>query len=108
LPNKETGELEKRWTFTLVTRPANALMQQIHNDGDNKWRMPLFLPSNLAAQWVLEDLSIEQLQSILDFELPASELECWPVYTIRTSKERPDGKQKIEPFVWEGLPELQY
>lgn len=106
LPNKETGELEKRWSYTLITRAANELMQKIHNDGDNKWRMPLFLPMDLAEEWVSEDLSTDKLQQIFDFELPASELECWPVYTIRTSKERPDGKQKIEPFVWEGLPEL--
>lgn len=106
LPNKETGELEKRWTFTLVTRTANELMKQIHNDGDNKGRMPLFLPSNLAEEWVSEELSSEKLQQILNFELPATELESWPVYTIRSSKERPDGKQKNEPYRWENLPDL--
>lgn len=39
-------------------------------------------------------------------EISPDELEAWPVYTIRTPKERPDGKMKHEPFVWEGLPEL--
>lgn len=106
LPNKETGELEKRWSYTLITRAANELMQQIHNDGDNKWRMPLFLPMDLAKEWVSEDLSSERLQQLLDFEMPALELESWPVYTIRTSKERPDGKPKNEPYAWENLPEL--
>lgn len=107
LPNLQTGELEKRWTFTLITRAANALMQQIHNDGENKWRMPLFLPDDLRNQWLEPELSTESLQSILNYELPATELDCWPVYTIRSSKPRPDGLSKTEPFVWEGLPALE-
>jgi putative SOS response-associated peptidase YedK len=106
LPNQETGELEKRWTYTLITRSANDLMKQIHNDGDNKWRMPLFLPNNLAKEWLTSELTTERMQFILNYELPATELECWPVFTIRSSKERPDGKEKIEPFVWENLPAL--
>ena len=106
LPNQETGELEKRWTYTLITRSANDLMKQIHNDGDNKWRMPLFLPNDLAKEWLTSELTTERMQSILNYELPAAELECWPVFTIRSSKERPDGKEKIEPYVWENLPAL--
>jgi putative SOS response-associated peptidase YedK len=106
LPNKETGEVEKRWTYTLITRSANDLMKQIHNDGDNKWRMPLFLPNDLAKEWVASDLTAERMQTIINYELPAAELEAWPVFTIRSSKERPDGKEKTEPYVWENLPAL--
>ncbi|MEI8073851.1 MAG: SOS response-associated peptidase family protein [Bacteroidota bacterium] len=106
LPNKETGELEKRWSYTLITRAANDLMKQIHNDGENKWRMPLFLPMDLAKEWVDSELNSERMQTILNYEMPAADLESWPVFTIRTSKERPDGKQKTEPYVWEGLTEL--
>lgn len=106
LPNKETGELEKRWTYTLITRSANELMKQIHNDGDNKWRMPLFLPIDLAKEWVASELSVERMQAIINFELPATDLEAWPVYTIRSAKERPDAKRKNESFVWKDLPEL--
>jgi len=107
LPNLQTGELEKRWTFTLITRAANSLMQQIHNDGENKWRMPLFLPVDLRNQWMEPELSTDALQSILNYELPAADLDCWPVYTIRSSKPRPDGLSKTNPFVWEGLPALE-
>ncbi len=107
LPNLQTGELEKRWTFTLITRAANSLMQEIHNEGENKWRMPLFLPDDLRNQWLEPELSTEALQTILNYELPATELDCWPVYTIRSSKPRPDGLTKTEPFVWQGLPALE-
>jgi putative SOS response-associated peptidase YedK len=106
LPNQNTGELEKRWSYTLITRAANDLMKQIHNDGENKWRMPLFLPIDLAKEWVTEGLSSDRLQELLNYEFPAAELECWPVFTIRSAKERPDGKQKNERYNWEGLPDL--
>jgi putative SOS response-associated peptidase YedK len=107
LPNLQTGELEKRWTFTLITRAANSLMQQIHNDGENKWRMPLFLSDSLRDKWLEPDLPTEELQTILNYELPAAELDCWPVYTIRSSKPRPDGLTKTDPFIWDGLPALE-
>ncbi len=107
LPDKETGELIRRWTFTLVTRPANALMQLIHNDGDNKWRMPLFLTTALAREWVSPDLSPERMQALLDFCFPAEALECWPVFTIRSPKPRPDSKRKDEHYAWEQLPALE-
>jgi hypothetical protein len=61
----------------------------------------------LRNQWLEPELSTESLQSILNYELPAAELDCWPVHTIRSSKPRPDGLSKTEPVVWEGLPALE-
>ena len=40
LPDKETEEVIKRWTYTIITKPANSVMKIIHNGGDNKWRTP--------------------------------------------------------------------
>jgi putative SOS response-associated peptidase YedK len=106
LPDKETGELVKRYTYTLITRAANKVMSQIHNDGDNSFRMPLFLPLGLSKNWLREDLTEGEYKEILDYEHPDDELEYYPVYTIRSSKERPDGKKKNEYFEWENLPAL--
>ena len=100
----ETGEITG--TFTLITRAANAVMAQIHNSGDNAFRMPLFLPRQMELQWLKPELSDEEVSSILNFELPSEELEYYPVFTIRTNKTRPDGKGKLEPFQWENLPPL--
>ena len=80
--DKETGELIKHWTYTLITRDANSVMKQIHNDGENKWRMPLLLPFEQSKKWLDEDLSPEDYQAILDIEMPSEELNCIPVYTI--------------------------
>jgi putative SOS response-associated peptidase YedK len=105
--DKETGELVKVWSYTLITRNANSVMKQIHNDGDNKWRMPLMLPFELSKQWVEEELSVEQYKAILNFEMPSQELNYIPVYTIRSPKLRPDDKAKNEFYEWENLPELE-
>ena len=106
--DKETGELVKHWSYTLITRDANSVMKQIHNDGENKWRMPLLLPLEQSKKWLEEDLIPEEYSGILDFEMPSEELNCIPVYTIRSPKMRPDDKAKNEYYEWENLPELAY
>lgn len=107
LPDLETGEMIKRFTFTIITRNANQVMAQIHNGGENKGRMPLFLPLELAKQFLSEDLSPEQYRQILSFEMPSEELNFFPVYTIRSAKQRPDDLQKNQPWIWEKLPEIE-
>jgi putative SOS response-associated peptidase YedK len=106
LPDTQTGEIVKRWTFTIITRSANDVMKMIHNGGDNKGRMPLFLPFELSKKWLTEDLSLEDYRSVLAFEMASDALAYHPVDTIRTSKLRADNKEKDEPFLWPALPEL--
>lgn len=106
-PNKadvETGEVTG--TFTLITRAANSVMKQIHNGGDNAFRMPLFLPRGLEQKWLLPDLSDTEIQEILNYEMPSESLSYKPVFTIRTTKERPDGRGKLDPYEWANLPPL--
>lgn len=107
LVDKETGEMLKVWSYTLITRNANSVMKQIHNDGENKWRMPLLLPFELSKKWVEEVLSLEDYKAILNFEMPTEEMNYIPVYSIRTSEIRPDNKNKNEYYEWENLPVLE-
>jgi putative SOS response-associated peptidase YedK len=104
LPDLETGELIKRFTFSLITRDGNDLMKKIHNDGENRGRMPLFLPLELSNEFLDESLSPERYQEILQYEMPEEKMEAITVYTIRSAKERPDGKPKNEYWEWEKLP----
>ncbi|MHA4845910.1 SOS response-associated peptidase [Flavitalea antarctica] len=106
LPDLETGEMVKRYTYTLITRNANSVMMKIHNGGDNKFRMPLFLTLDMAKEWLSEDLSAGRYKSILDFEMPSEELKYHAVFTIRGRSPRPDNKMKHEIWEWENLPEL--
>lgn len=105
LPDLETGEMMKRHTFSLITRDGNDLMKKIHNDGENRGRMPLFLPRELSEEFLDEDLSPERYQEILRYEMPEEKMEAITVYTIRSAKPRPDGLAKNVYWEWEKLPE---
>jgi putative SOS response-associated peptidase YedK len=105
LPDLETGEMLKRSTFSLITRDGNDLMKKIHNDGENRGRMPLFLPLELSVKFLEDDLSPDRYQEILRYEMPEDKMEALTVYTIRSAKPRPDGKLKNEFWEWEKLPE---
>ena len=102
--NIETGEVTG--SFTMLTRSANTLMQDIHNDGVNKHRMPLFLPPEKASDWIEPNLSDEDIKSICSYFIPSEALEAHPVFSLRTTESRPDHKDKEEPYDWPGLPPL--
>ena len=93
IPDTETGEVIG--TFTIVTRPGNPLLNKIHNSGPNSHRMPLILTLELAKKWLDDNLDENEIRNILDFELPESLLEVWPVKTIRTVKS--DDEKVIAP-----------
>lgn len=85
LPDPETGEAIG--TFTVITRPANSLLEKIHNAGPNSHRMPLILTKELAGEWLKENLTDDEMEKIIHYEFPSTALEAWPVNTIRTRKE---------------------
>jgi putative SOS response-associated peptidase YedK len=93
-------------TFTLITREANSLLRLIHNAGGDAFRMPLFLSRELELLWLKEGLTDAEMRQLFSFVIPPEELEYDTVYTIRTHKERPDGKRKLEHYTWENLPPL--
>lgn len=92
--------------FSLLTCEANELMKNIHNDGKNKWRMPLFITMEQQKAWVSSELSKGDMREILNHRMPSEDLAYHTVYTIRTSKPRPDGKHRYEAWIWENLPPL--
>lgn len=98
----ETGEV--RGTFTLITRDANPLMRQIHNSGDNAYRMPLFLPKDLELEWLQPNLTDSDIERLLNYEMPSDQLLVDPVFSIRGRKPRPDGQPKTAPFEYPNLP----
>lgn len=100
----ETGEV--KGMFTLITRAANPLMRQIHNSGDNAFRMPLFLPKELELKWLQPDLTDTDIENILSYEMPSEELIVDPVYSIRSRTPRPDGQPKVCHYEWPNLPPL--
>jgi putative SOS response-associated peptidase YedK len=100
----ETGEM--RGMFSLITTGANEVMRGIHNGGDNAFRMPLFLTKEMELQWLKQDLTDDEMRSILTYQIPSNAINYSTVFSIRGKQLRPDGKRKNEPFIFEGLPEL--
>ncbi|PSL47554.1 putative SOS response-associated peptidase YedK [Chitinophaga niastensis] len=91
-------------TFALLTRSANPLMAQIHNGGDNAGRMPMILTNELATAWLNEQLTDTDIRELLQYELPAAQLDYWPVNSVR--KVKPDDAAVIAQVQYEGLPAL--
>ncbi|WP_286850245.1 MULTISPECIES: SOS response-associated peptidase [Sphingobacterium] len=102
----QEGVVEKVGSFAMLTRTANELMANIHNDGPNKHRMPLFLTPDLEKKWI-SNINEDDMASIFAYDIPSLALESYPVYTLRGYPNRPDGKHRYDPFEgWEGLPPL--
>jgi hypothetical protein len=81
-------------------------MEKIHNSGDQAFRMPLFLPKEKELEWLRPAITDDEIKSILQFEMPSEEMDYYPVFTIRTTKERPDGLSKLDRYEWPNLPPL--
>ena len=73
--DRSTGEIKK--TFSIVTTPANALMEKIHNI---KKRMPLMIPGTQESKWIDPTLSKEDVQELIK---PFQETEM-DTYTFST------------------------
>lgn len=96
---------EKIGSFGMLTRSANTLMAQIHNDGPNKHRMPLFLPRQLEKAWI-SDINEAEMSEIINYNMKSENLDVHPVFTLRGYPDRPDGKKRYDKYNWPGLPEL--
>jgi len=92
--------------FTLITRAANSVMRQIHNSGDNAFRMPLFLPKEMEMEWLRPDLTDEEMGRLMAYEMPSDQIVYDAVFSIRGRSPRPDGKPKNAPFEHPRLPQL--
>jgi putative SOS response-associated peptidase YedK len=100
----ETGEVNGM--YSLITRDANPVMRQIHNGGDNAFRMPLFLPKEMELKWLDPAINDKEIEEILSFEISSGEMEYDTVFSIRGRTARPDGQPKNAPFEFQNLPPL--
>jgi putative SOS response-associated peptidase YedK len=98
--DQSTGEIFNFASFTMITRHANEKMMWIHNHGDNKHRMPLFLTPEMEHAWVLDDLSDDDMNEIFHYETPSDDIVHYPVFSIRGSKAQPEGKERDAPYDW--------
>jgi putative SOS response-associated peptidase YedK len=71
-PDPETGEMPG--FFALLTRPANSVLRQIHNSGNNAFRMPLLLPKEMELEWLRPGLTNEEMATLLAYEMPSDQI----------------------------------
>lgn len=69
-------------TFSVLTCPANPLMEEIHN---TKKRMPLILPQKLEREWLDESLNQEQIKSFF-LPYPDEDMEAWTISNLISSR----------------------
>lgn len=74
--DKSTGEVKN--TFSILTTPANPLMESIHN---LKKRMPLILSTQDEKKWIEPNLTTEEISSLIK---PYSENDM-TAYTVSKS-----------------------
>lgn len=93
-------------SFTMITRSANQLMKNIHNDGKNLNRMALYLTPDIEKFWLEDAVTDEDIRAVINFEMPADNMDCHTVFSIAGGKQRPDDKKPWEYYEYEGLPPL--
>ncbi|MBS4044273.1 MAG: SOS response-associated peptidase [Chitinophagaceae bacterium] len=97
--DQSTGEVIK--TFSIITTPANPLMEKIHN---LKKRMPLIIKAEDEAKWIDENLSTIEVQQLIK---PFDESEM-TAYTIsrdaNNSRNDRNIEQIIHPILYSELP----
>ncbi|MBS1918279.1 MAG: SOS response-associated peptidase family protein [Bacteroidetes bacterium] len=103
-PNVETGEV--RGMFSLGTRDANEVMRGIHNDGDNKWRMPLMVPKETELKWLDPELTDTGISEIVATEIPSEELSYYPVRSVRSKESMNYRSEILKQWDYPGLPPL--
>jgi putative SOS response-associated peptidase YedK len=69
----ETGEIHH--TFSVITTPANPMMENIHN---LKKRMPLIIPRSSEKQWIGNNLSTEDINHLIK-PYEAGEMQAYTV-----------------------------
>jgi len=92
--NKDTGEI--RNTFSIITTPANPLMEKIHN---LKKRMPLILSPNDQMNWLEPDLNIRDIKEMIK-PFPETKMKAYTISRIanspRNNRDIPEILNRVE------------
>lgn len=98
--NTGTGEIKN--TFSIITTPANPLMEKIHN---LKKRMPLILSSEDEMKWLDPDLKTEQIKELIK-PFPDKEMTAYTISRVANStRNNRDFPEIIKPVFYPELVE---
>jgi putative SOS response-associated peptidase YedK len=92
--DNETGEI--RNTFSILTTPANSLMEKIHN---TKKRMPLIIPIQDEKKWTDPELPKEEIMKLIT-PYDDSDMTAYTVSRManstRNNRNVPEVTEKVE------------
>ena len=92
--DRSTGEIFN--TFSIITTPANPLMEKIHN---LKKRMPLIIPRNKEEQWIDSKLSADKIKELIqpfDENLMDAYTVSQNVNSAKNNRNVPESIEQVE------------
>ncbi len=99
--NPTTGEIMN--TFSIVTCPANPLMEIIHN---KKKRMPLILDDASIQNWLNPETSKQAVEALIK-PYDETKMTAYPVSRmLNYARNQRNSPEAIEPIAYPGLPPL--
>jgi putative SOS response-associated peptidase YedK len=81
-------------TFTIITVPANDLCREIHNGGNNPFRMPLIIGRENEKRWLDKSLKTTDIQQFFQ-PFNADGMDAYPI-AKDFLKKSPDDESIIE------------
>jgi putative SOS response-associated peptidase YedK len=92
------GEVHE--TFLIITTPANALMETIHN---TKKRMPLILSEADEEAWLTKEFNKDQISSLMK-AYPTNQMVAHTITKRITAKDKdPNSLETLELGQYEGI-----
>ena len=95
--DKNTGDIRK--TYSIITTPANPLLEKIHN---KKKRMPAILEQKDEKRWISQEMDREELESMLK-PYSEKELEAYPIKKMITRDIDDNVPEILEPYEYKEL-----
>jgi putative SOS response-associated peptidase YedK len=86
-------------TYSMFTIVANDLLAAIHDDGDNRYRMPLVIERDMEDVWLNPASSDRQINEILNYQMHSDQLRAHAVAPL-TGKAAKQGEAIIEEADW--------
>lgn len=72
----DTGESVE--SYTMITIGANELMSEVHNGGNNPFRMPLIIDEDAIGRWLDPELPAPEIETLFR-KFPAGRMEAYEV-----------------------------
>ena len=95
--DKESNK--KLTTYSMFTQTANDLMTDVHNGGDNPYRMPLVIDREMEERWLDPHSSEADINDILNYQIHSEQLSVHAVAPL-TGKKAKAGEAITEEEEW--------